>query len=107
LEIIALMCVDIRHAFTMWRSRGGGGGRLLTLWRVPYYWWSRTARSYVVMMYWKLKQLLLLSLGLWTQETVEAFGIREKVGGKEGRKEGAGSSKCGELAWLRSLITSW
>ena len=77
LEIIVLLFLDMGRAASKWWRLDRAG--IMFIWRIPFYWWRRTARGYIIIILWKLKQLFKLSIGWWDRETIEAFSVREKV----------------------------
>lgn len=74
-EVALLIVLDFFRAIVCWWR---DDRQLLLLWKVIPYWWGRTARAYVIIFLWKLKQLVKLSLGWWDRETIEAFMVRER-----------------------------
>lgn len=59
-EVIVLMVADFFRAIRRWCANDR---QLLLLWKIIPYWWNRTARSYVLIILWKLKQLVKLRYG--------------------------------------------
>jgi hypothetical protein len=77
LEIVLLLIGDIENAFSRWWRRDRG--RPWLVWKIPIYWLKATPKDYFVIMAWKIKQLLKLSLGWWDRDCLEAFHVRDKV----------------------------